>query len=681
MIPRETIDRIYAAAKIEDVVGDYMTLRRRGANLWGCCPFHDEKTPSFSVSPSKGIYKCFGCGKAGNAVNFIMETEQCSYTDALRTLAKKYHIEIQEKEMTDEEREKENERESLFKVNEWANRWFQQQLWETEEGQNIGYAYFMQRGIREDLIKKFQLGYSPNKNTLLYAAKKAGFQEEFLIKTGLCGVSQYDDQKEGEQKQRYYDRFRDRVIFPLFTISGKVVAFAGRILKKKENVGKYINSPESIIFSKQNQLYGLYQAKQAISKQQICYLVEGQMDVISMHMAGVENVVSSGGTSLTINQIRLLHRLTNNVVILYDGDNAGIHAALRGIDMMLEEGLNIKVVLLPEGEDPDSMAHKMNAADFQEFLQDNQQDFIYFKTNLLLSDADNDPIRRSQLIKDIVLSISLISDLITRQVYIKECSALLDIKEEVLIREVKKIRYNRYNKKNEKQDSSNSADEEITPEQATSESLKTSSASPQDININVTVGDKTTTTSIKTSGKTFDRLDANIRNLLQILVKYGNYPFFDTTVGEYIISELEADQIVFENPLYEKLINEYKEHSAEPDFVAENFFKFHQNSYISSLAISLISSEYDLSRIWGRKNISENIKTELQMPTDAERLDSLVPILIFELKLELIKKQQTDNALALQHAQENNEDVMPFILRAQELKNIEIMLLHAKQQL
>ena len=417
----------------------------------------------------------------------------------------------------------------------------------------------MQRGIREDLIKKFQLGYSPNKNMLLYAAKKAGFQEEFLIKTGLCGVSQYDDQKEGEQKQRYYDRFRDRVIFPLFTISGKVVAFAGRILKKKENVGKYINSPESIIFSKQNQLYGLYQAKQAISKQQICYLVEGQMDVISMHMAGVENVVSSGGTSLTINQIRLLHRLTNNVVILYDGDNAGIHAALRGIDMMLEEGLNIKVVLLPEGEDPDSMAHKMNAADFQEFLQDNQQDFIYFKTNLLLSDADNDPIRRSQLIKDIVLSIALIPDLITRQVYIKECSALLDIKEEVLIREVKKIRYNRYNKKNEKQDSSNSADEEITPEQAISESVKTSSASPQDININVTVGDKTTTTSIKTSGKTFDRLDANIRNLLQVLVKYGNYPFFDTTVGEYIISELEADQIVFENPLYEKLINEYKE--------------------------------------------------------------------------------------------------------------------------
>lgn len=681
MIPRETIDRIYAAAKIEDVIGDYMTLRRRGANLWGNCPFHDEKTPSFSVSPSKGIYKCFGCGKAGNVVNFIMETEQCSYTDALRTLAKKYHIEVKEKEMTDEERQRENERESLFKMNEWANSWFQNQLWNTEEGQNIGFRYFIERGLREDIIRKFQLGYSPNKNVLYYDAIKAGYSEEFLLKTGLCGVSQYTNEGTERKSDPHYDRFRDRVIFPIFTISGKVVAFAGRILKKKEHTGKYVNSPDSAIYSKQNELYGLFQAKQSISKQQMCYLVEGQMDVISMHMAGIENVVSSGGTALTKRQVHLMHRLTENVTILYDGDSAGIHAALRGIDMLLEEGLNLKVVLLPDGEDPDSMARKMNAVDFQQFLKDNAQDFIHFKTNLLLQDAGNDPIRRSAVIKDLVNSISLIPDLITRQVYIKDCASLLGMREEALLKETNRNRREHYSNKN-------------TAEQPAAESKQnTQSDSPadnpaEDIQPQKPVTDTPSETPAPATqpASALSRLDIAICNLLQILVRYGNYPFYDTTVGEYILTELDQDNITFENPLFEKLLTEYREHYTEEGFVSETFFKFHPNSYISSLAISLISKDYDLSRIWGKEvkligNTDATKKSVIQMPSDADRLPSLVPRLVLDLKQEINRQEQLANTYALQHAQENGENVMPFIEKSIKLKEIELAIRNAKKLL
>ncbi len=652
-----------------------MTLRRRGANLWGNCPFHDEKTPSFSVSPSKGIYKCFGCGKAGNVVNFIMESEQCSYTDALRTLAKKYHIEIQEREMTDEEKEQENERESLFKVNEWANKWFQDQLWNTQEGQTIGYRYFVERGLRDDLIRKFQLGYSPVRNALYPAAIKAGYQEEFLIKTGLCGISQYEETEEEKKRDPHYDRFRDRVIFPIFTISGKVVAFAGRILKKKEHTGKYVNSPDSAIYSKQNELYGLFQAKQAISKLGMCYLVEGQMDVISMHAAGVENVVSSGGTALTTHQIRLMHRLTENVTILYDGDPAGIHAALRGIDMMLEEGLNLKVILLPDGEDPDSFSRKMNAVDFQKFLQNNAQDFIGFKTDMLLQNTKNDPIKRSAVIKDIVTSIALIPDMITRQVYVKDCAMTMGIGEATLLREINKIRRERYNKR------------DIQPKVGDSREEFQSKANTEENTPPYTQEEHFSTTpptqdSMPPAPPTeLSRLDINIQNLLQVLVKYGDYALYDTTVGSYILSELDNDHIVFENPLYEKMITEYKEHSTEEGFKAESFFKFHQNSYIASLAIKLISNNYDLSKIWGRKNISENVSTDLHMPTDAERLPTLVPMLILELKQEINKKEREENLIMLQHAQENGEDPIPYMIKSKKLKEIEAAIRAAKQQL
>lgn len=663
MIPRETIDRIYSTVKIEDVIGDYMSLRRRGANLWGNCPFHDEKTPSFSVSPAKGIYKCFGCGKAGNAVNFVMEYEQCSYADAIRQIAKKYHIEIQEKEMTEEERQQENERESLLKVNEWANHWFQDQLWNTDEGKNIGLTYFLERGLREDIIRKFQLGYSPDRDVLYPVAKKAGYKEEFLDKTGLTGISNKDG--------RRYDRFHDRVIFPIFSISGKVVGFAGRIMRAKEHTGKYVNSPDSLIFSKQNELYGLFQAKQAIVKQKMMYLVEGQMDVISMFQAGVENVVSSGGTSLTHRQVLLMHRLTENVTILYDGDSAGIKAAVRGIDMMLEQGLNIKVVLLPDGEDPDSFSRKMNAVDFQQYLLDNSQDFIRFKTNLLLQDAGNDPIQRSGVIKNIVQSISVIPDIITRQLYIKECSNMMDIKEDALLNEVKKLRKERYqnNKKTDKApqkttatDTADSPDTE-TPESGRQTETAVLSPDPQAVSTGI--------------GQPQNKLEENIFNLLQVLIKYGDYPLFEGyTVGKYIVEEISANHIQFENPLYDKIFQEYVAHQDDAGFKAEEFFKYHPNSYISSFAVELMSERYELSKIFGRQNISENVRTEVHMPTDADRLSVLVPQLVYELQLTIVKQQQQYVQFAIQHAQENRqEDELHNLLRQNiELKQQEVQL-------
>ena len=362
MIPKETIDKVFEAARIEDVVGSYVRLKKRGANLLGLCPFHKEKTGSFTVSPSKGIYKCFGCGKAGNAVGFVMEIEQCSYIEAIRQLAQRYHIQIEERELTQEEKKMQDDRESMFLVNDFANKWFQQQLHETQEGMAVGMAYLRQRGIREDIIRKFQLGYSPEKAKLWEVAKKAGYQDQYLINDGEkigTGVCLKDD------KGQLFDRFRGRVIFPFFSVSGKVTGFAGRLIKQSDKAGKYVNSPTSILYEKKHELYGFYQAKQAIKREDCCYLVEGQLDVIQLVQSGIENVVASGGTALTYPQIRLLHRFAENVTILYDGDNAGIKAALRGIDMMIDEGVNVKIVLLPEGEDPDSFAKNRNASDLQ----------------------------------------------------------------------------------------------------------------------------------------------------------------------------------------------------------------------------------------------------------------------------------------------------------------------------
>jgi len=431
MIEKQTIERIQDTAQIADVVSDFVSLRKRGVNFVGLCPFHDDRTPSFYVSPAKNICKCFACGEGGSAVHFIMKHEQLTFYEALKYLARKYNIEIVEKELTNEEKQEQNNRDSMFILNEYARDYFARILHDDPEGKAIGLTYFKERGFREDIIRKFQLGYSPEqRNAFTLEAQKAGYQQDYLKKTGLS--------MGGEGNNPLADRFRGRVIFPIHKISGKIVGFGGRILKKVENTGKYVNSPESEIYSKSNELYGIFFAKSAIVKQNKCFLVEGYTDVISLHQAGIENVVASSGTALTHGQIRMIHRFSENITILYDGDTAGIKAALRGIDLLLEDGMNVKVVLLPEGEDPDSFARKQNAEKFNAYILEHEVDFIRFKTQLLLEEASDDPIKRSGLITNIVQSISLIPDNIIRSVYIQDCSNLLSIKEEVLIREVKK---------------------------------------------------------------------------------------------------------------------------------------------------------------------------------------------------------------------------------------------------
>ena len=430
MIDRETVDRILDTADIVDVVSDFVSLRRSGANFKGLCPFHDEKTPSFMVSPAKQICHCFGCGKGGSPVNFVMEHEQMSYVEALRYLAKKYNIEIHEKELTSEEKAAQTEREAMLVVNEFAAQWFEDQLFGTQEGKDIGLSYFYERGFNDATIKKFHLGYSPQDSKALYtAATGKGYNKQNLFNVGLC----IDDRRGGG-----FDRFHGRVMFPVMNIAGKIIAFGGRTLKKTKDIAKYFNSPESAVYVKNRELYGLFQSKRAIVKEDKCYLVEGYTDVISLHQAGVENVVASSGTSLTEGQIRAIHRFTTNVTVLYDGDSAGIKASLRGIDMLLAEGLNIKVLLLPDGEDPDSFARSHSASELKQYIADNETDFISFKTKILLEGTERDPIKRAALIGDVVRSISVIPDAISRSVYAKECSVQLGISEDVLLREIQK---------------------------------------------------------------------------------------------------------------------------------------------------------------------------------------------------------------------------------------------------
>ena len=620
MIPRETIDKIFSAAKIEEVVGDYVSLRKRGANLIGLCPFHNEKTGSFTVSPSKGIYKCFGCGVSGNAVGFIMEIEQCSYVDALKQLGKKYHIEIEERELTAEEQQRQDNRESMFVVNDFANKWFQEQLWNTQEGQAIGLKYFRERGLRDDIIRKYQLGYSPEKgNPLAKTLKAKGFKEEFIInnvdtKIGVGVVGKSED-------GRIYDRFHDRVIFPIFTVSGKPVAFAGRILKKNDKVGKYVNSPDSIIYSKTNELYGLFQAKQSIARMDKCYLVEGQMDVISMHQSGIENVVASGGTALTKPQIWLIKRFTSNITVLYDGDAAGIHAALRGIDMFLEAGFNVKVVLLPDGEDPDSYAQSHDSTEFIQYIEEHQTDFIRFKSALLSKDAGDDPFKRANLIKDITSSIAIIPDMITRQVYIKDTAERLHMSEKTLTTEVINLRKKKaeeVNKEHTKEEVVNQPVEQ--PKQEATNKGKKDVAPVQPVS----------------------PLEQNYYNLIQLIVRYGDQKMDVEgniySVGEVIIGTLENDAIKAPRPEYQEIIDEFKRHYQDEGFKAESFYKFHPNPQISSLAVEMIAEKYRYS------NSEKDLK-----------LGELVTRLLYEIKLTVINMQIETVDAELKEAQSKGD--------------------------
>ena len=657
MIPKETIDRIFEAAKVEDVVGSYVSLKKRGANLLGLCPFHHEKTGSFTVSPSKGIYKCFGCGKAGNAVRFIMEIEQCSYIEAIKHLAQRYHITIEERELTQEEKQRQDDRESMFVVNDFANKWFQSQLFDTQEGSAVGMAYLRQRGIREDIIRKFQLGYSPERAKLWEEAKKAGYQDTYLVNnpdtqigTGVCLK---------DEQGRLFDRFRGRVIFPFFSVSGKVTGFAGRLIKQSDKAGKYVNSPTSILYEKKHELYGFYQAKQAIKREDCCYLVEGQLDVIQLVQSGIENVVASGGTSLTYPQIRLIHRFTENATILYDGDNAGIKAALRGIDMMLEEGINVKVVLLPEGEDPDSFARKHNATEVLEYIQQHQTDFIRLKTQLLSADAGNDPVKRADMITQIVQSIAIIPDIIKRQIYTKDCSVSLGIQEDVLTRKVVELR----KKYLEEQRKKKSAPEKNTESENTPVADPTPIVEPQPPTANISIKEQ------------------NIQNLMQLIVRYGEVPIYQSEdqivrAGEYIINELQRDNVELNNPLYQLIMDEYMAHYTESNWVAANYFQYHPNGDVSQFAVNMLADKYQLSRMYAKQMVSENVVKEVDMPSDVDILPDMVQRMLLELKYTIVNERIDSMQTMLKEAQLRDDwELIRTILEQQP------MLIDIRQQL
>lgn len=661
MIDQATIDRIVDAAQIVDVVSDFVTLKKRGVNFVGLCPFHSDKTPSFYVSPAKGLCKCFACGKGGNAVHFIMEHEQMSYPEALRYLAKKYGIEIKERELTSEEKQVQSERESMFVINNFARDYFQNILRNHVDGRSIGMAYFRQRGFRDDIIEKFQLGYcTDSHDALSQEALRKGFKKEYLVKTGLCYET--DD-------HRLRDRFWGRVIFPVHTLSGKVVAFGGRVLSNQTKgvKVKYVNSPESEIYHKSNELYGIFFAKQAIVKQDRCFLVEGYTDVISMHQAGIENVVASSGTALTPGQIRLIHRFTNNITVLYDGDMAGIKASIRGIDMLLEEGMNIKVCLLPDGEDPDSFARKYNATGFQDFIQKNETDFIRFKTNLLLEDAGKDPIKRAELITNLVQSISVIPEAIVRDVYIKECAQLLRLEDKLLVAEVAKRREAQA-EKNNKPVSNNAAyaAPSVPPETGEMPPPFPPDEAPDNYQ-----------SFIPQEGKEGQEFYKYERLIIQMVVRYGEKVMCNVTdeegketpvtVIEYIVNDLKEDELSFHNPLHRRILSEAAEHIHDNGFTAERYFIAHPDAIVSTAATELASERYQLSKY--------HSKTQ-KLITDEERLYEMIPMLMINFKNAIVAEELKHIMYALQDPEVANDDekCAATMQRYKEMKEIQSLM-------
>ncbi len=619
MIDQGTIEKIFDAAEITEVVGEFVNLKKRGTNFLGLCPFHNEKTPSFSVSPSKGIYKCFGCGKGGNAVNFIMEHESLTYPEALRFLAKKYGIEVEEKELTAEQIEEKNTLESLHVVTEFAGKYFSNILKNHKEGKAIGLSYLAERGFREDIIDKFQLGYSLDEwETFTKEALRQGYKKEYLVKTGLSI----------EKGDRLFDRFSGRVIFPIYSLSGRMIGFGGRTLKKDKKTAKYLNSPESDIYHKSKSLYGIFHAKKSMVQLDKCYLVEGYTDVLSFHQSGIENVIASSGTSLTLEQVRLIKRFTHNITVIYDGDEAGIKASLRGIEIILEEGMNVKVVPLPEGEDPDSFAKSRNATALVEHIEQNEIDFILFKTRLLMGEAKKDPIKRASLISDIVRSVAVIPDSISRSVYIKECSGIMDIDEQVLHSETNKIRKKKYQDDYKR------------------EQFKQKQEKSQETNENQSFEGK--------EGQ------AQEKEVIRLLVAYGMSVFAseeneegeweDTLVAEYIIGEITHDELTFSFPTYQKIFEEYQQKYGQEGQVGAHYFTHHPDETVSSLCAGLLSPKYKESKYWNRNgNVYE---------TEEDRLDHVVRdgVLAFKnLKIQELIKQAEKDLVAAQEKQDPDE--------------------------
>ena len=660
MIDQATIDRIISAANIVDVVSEFVTLRKRGVNYVGLCPFHADKSPSFYVSPAKNICKCFACGEGGTAVHFIMKHEQIGYLDALRYLAKKYGIEIQERELTEREKQFRDDRESMFIVNQWAQQYFTRNLFENLDGRLVGLRYFIERGLREETIRKFQLGYAlDQRDALAKAAQLAGYQRKYLEKTGLVIAD--------EDGKRTYDRFRGRVIFPVHSLSGKVVAFGGRILKKAEKTAKYVNSPESEIYHKSDELYGLFQAKQTIVRKDHCFLVEGYMDVIGMHQAGIENVVASSGTALTRGQIRLIRRFTNNITILYDGDAAGIKAAIRGIDMFLEEEMNVKVVLLPDGEDPDSFARSRSASEFGEFIAGHETDFIRFKTQLLLKEVGDDPVKRAELISDMVRTIALIPNNISRAVYIRECAAMMAIDEQVLINEVNKIRLGKVTAASPQTPS-------VTPV-ATGDGTKREEEGLEANAEAGPAGDSTATTKAPVAPSPYRPFEIA---LLRYVVRYGERVLFDyfdeerqeqvtMRVAAYIRFDLERDDLTFYTPQFKQMLDEAADRCDEPGFVAQRYFLAHPDPLISQAAASLISEKYQLSKYHSKYR---------ELEQEEDKLDLLVPRDIYAFKeayiLHQIKELQSQIKTA--QAAGDMEGVMTLMARIAKLNEIKSVL-------
>ena len=631
MIDRATVDKIMDAVNIVDVVGEFVSLRKAGVNYKGLCPFHDDKTPSFMVSPARQICKCFACGEGGNAINFLMKHEQITYPEALRWLAKKYNIEIQERELSDDEKREQSERESMFVVNEWACQYFHEILKNDVDGQAIGKQYFRSRGIRDDIIEKFQLGFALTKrDALTNEAKRKGFQEDFLLKTGLCI----------KNEKGLYDRFAGRAIFPWLNVSGKVVAFGGRKLDAatKGVQQKYVNSPDSEIYHKERELYGIYQAKKAIVKEDCVYMVEGYTDVIAMHQCGLENVVANSGTALSIYQIKLLRRFTQNIVLLYDGDEAGIHAAMRGTDMLLQEGMNIKVLLLPDGDDPDSYSRKHTAEQFKQYIEEHQTDFIQFKTELLLKGV-KDPIKRAEAINNIVQSIAVIPDPIVRATYITECSRRLDVDERTLISQTNKYIAGARESDNRQTDTSQPQQQETATTASSMAGL-----TPQD--------------------KEVERL------LIQNIVRHGEEVIFsgletvdgqiiNLNVAQYIDYDLSSDNLEFSEELYNRILREAVEHSNDPGFKADHYFMQHPDPQVSQLSATLGIDSHQLSRSFEMKESEGNLRQRIQH-------------LILDFRMDIISQHLKDLQRQLKEAGSDMTRIKTLMTEyqdAQELRN------------
>lgn len=648
MIDQETIQRIMDAARIEEVIGDFVSLKKRGANHIGCCPFHNEKTPSFYVSPSKGIFKCFGCGEAGDVVKFLMKHEHYTYPEALRWLAQKYNIEIHEEEQTEEQKERQNERDALFHVSEFAQKYFADMLYNDEMGRAVGLSYFHSRGLSDEVIKNFGLGYCLDEwSNFTDHARKNGYSDAVLEKTGLTIFK--------EESKKAYDRFRGRVMFPIYSISGRVLGFSGRVLSSEKQAAKYVNSPDSDIYNKSRILYGLYQARSAISKTNKCYLVEGNIDVISMHQSGVENTVASCGTSLTTEQIRLIKRYTPNVTVLYDGDSAGIKAALRAVNLLFAEGMHVRCVLFPDGEDPDSYAQKYGSSALQDYLATHEDNFVIFKTRVLLDGVKNDPIRKAELVKETIDTIALVPDLIERTEYIAQCAHLLDVPEEALASELAKAlnrnRLKSYEEEKKEQTPQNTQNTPIPPDTPT-------------------IPEPTPNPPAKLSLP----VDPAERHLIQLLLNHGNQTLSQTftaddgtsqeytyTVAQAIVSELQTDELSFTDPLCQRIFDYFVNALAQEQVPDASYFITVDDEALRSFAISLMLDTFRISDTWRQKQVF--------VPTLEDNIQTDLSETILSFKLKCVADRIADNA---RRFREVKDDEQMMLLLAEKKQLIDL---------